>query len=236
MRRAAVPLRESYGRGTFHRQIRLISEPGAVRGELEDDFHHFRALLRHDGRRVLQVEGEGVRFPWTTCPDAIGAVDALATRALSSSLRQTVRGIDPRSQCTHLLDLASLAISHASSGRERRHYDIAIPDRIRGRTRASLHRDGKELLFWELDGYAIAAPERFENRSIVERGFPAWLESALGRDDAEAALVLRRTCIISLGRRYDFDRIQDASAFGAAIGGGCYTFSPQVVGRARPIR
>jgi len=230
-----VPLRESYGRGAYRRQIRLISESGAVRGELEDDFHHFRAVMRHRGGKVSRLEGQGVRVPWTTCPDALAALEQLEGRALSRSLRTLARGIDRQSQCTHVFDLATLAITHASSGSQRRSYDISIPDRIHGHTRAWLGRDAQEFLCWELDDYVIAAPEPFQGRSIVDRSFGAWAESELDCDRAEAALVLRRACFISLGRRYDFARVEDAASFGAVIGSACYTFSPQAVERARPI-
>lgn len=206
-----------------------------VRGELEDNFHHFRAVVRHRGGRVSNLEGRGLRVPWTTCPDALVALEQLEGRALSHSLRTLARGIDPQAQCTHVFDLASLAITHAFSGSQHRSYDISIPDRIHGRTRASLDRDAQEFLCWELDGYVIATPEPFQGRSIVDRSFGAWAESELDCDRAEAALVLRRACFISLGRRYDFARVEDAVSFGAVIGSACYTFSPQAVERARPI-
>jgi hypothetical protein len=213
----------------------LISESDGVRGELEDDFHHFQAEVRHRDGKVSSLEGRGMRVPWTTCPDALAALRQLQGRALSRSLRTLARGIDPQSQCTHVFDLATLAIAHASRGSQRRSYDISIPDRIHGRTRAWLGRDAQEFLCWELDGYVIAAPEPFQGRSIIDRSFGAWAESELDCDRAEAALVLRRACFISLGRRYDFAHVEDAASFGAVIGSACYTFSPQAVDRARPI-
>src|SRR3546814_7802131 len=45
----------------LHRIIRLHAIDGEVRGALEDDFHHFRVLIRHDGARVTNVEATALR-------------------------------------------------------------------------------------------------------------------------------------------------------------------------------
>ena len=72
-----------YGEGVYRRRIRLTASPGAVKAELEDDFHHFATTLHHDGKYATQVVGEAIRYPWTTCPAATLRLEALAGLPLS---------------------------------------------------------------------------------------------------------------------------------------------------------
>ena len=67
------------------------------------------------------------------------------------------------------------------------------------------------------------------HHSVTGRGFAAWADERLEADLAEAAQMLRRTCLISIGRRYDFTKVASALDFGEAIGGACHTFSPGTV-------
>ena len=57
--------------GVYRRRevVRVLDDTWA-RGELEDDFHHFRVDLHHDGATVLDADGSGIRGPWSTCMDA----------------------------------------------------------------------------------------------------------------------------------------------------------------------
>ena len=65
----------TYPSGSYRRRIRITSTPAAPRthgvpqtstvtAELEDDFHHFRVTVAHDGRRVTaKCFGWGDTFP-----------------------------------------------------------------------------------------------------------------------------------------------------------------------------
>lgn len=232
-RRTLPPLRPDYGRGSYRRRIRLRAEGRCVTGDLEDDFHRFRVHLEHDGEVVVRAEGEALRFPWTSCPGAVAPLARLEGMRLSRSSRAAHGHTDPRAQCTHLFDLAGLAIAHASRGASR-DYDIEVPDRVDGRTRATLRRDGEPLLHWEIERSRIAAPEPFAGRS-TRSGFLDWVQETLDPDLAEAALVLQRACSIALGRLYDMDRVEGPSAFGVMAGGVCHTFSPGTMEQARRV-
>ncbi|MEE9609419.1 MAG: DUF2889 domain-containing protein, partial [Myxococcota bacterium] len=172
-----------YGKGVFRRRFLLRrTAPGRVVADMEDDFHRFRVFLEHDGRAVGGIRAEAIRYPWTQCPGATLPLKALVGMPLS--LRSTAVGghTNPRANCTHLFDLAGLAVSHAAADRERRLYDIAVPDRVGGvggRTRAQLHRDGELILDWRVEGERIAQPPPFEG--VVMRGskFLRWAESEL---------------------------------------------------------
>lgn len=220
----------------YRRRIVLEAESDRATGWLEDDFHCFGATLRHDGERVVEIQGEAARWPWTTCPAAVNPLERLVGAPLSTSLREVARGVDPRRQCTHLFDVALLAIAQAARGEGRRAYDAALPDRIEGRTRATLVRDGELVLAWELDRGEITHPEPFAGRALQGGRLNAWIHSTFDGDAAEAALVLHRACTIGIGRRYDFDRIPRAAVFAREVGAGaCYTFGESVLPRAERV-
>lgn len=195
--------------GSFRRRIVVVvsrnaPHGGEARAALEDDFHHFRVALRHERGRVSGVEGEALRNPYTLCPSAAGRLPQLVGMALSPAASAVGRAADASEQCTHLFDLAGLALAAAATGRPRVVYDIEVPDRAQGRTRARLARDGAALLAWDLDGTAIAAPASYAGVSL-RKGFGRWALAALPADLAEAAVVLRRCALISLGRGKPLD-------------------------------
>ena len=223
-----VPLRPDYGRGVYRRRIRLRSEDRQVRGRLVDDFHDLSVRLVHDGVQVSKLEGATQRIPWVTCPQAALPLARLEGMPLTRSLRAIARHTDPRAQCTHLFDLASLAVSFAATGAAERCYEVAVPDRDGARTLASLSRDGTPLLRWQIDGARIEDPPPFAGRTLGG-GFVEWAESTLDTELAEAAQVLRRAAAISFGRRFDFDRVPDARTFQSQAGGACFTFQAERV-------
>ena len=97
--------------------------------------------------------------------------------ALTRSLRSIARHTDPRVQCTHLFDLASLAVSFAASGASAGVYELAVPDRVEMRTQAILGRDGAPVLRWQIDGARIEDPPPFAGRSLAGGGFLEWVEA-----------------------------------------------------------
>jgi hypothetical protein len=225
-----VPLCAEYGTGTYRRRILVIASDGAVTGELEDDFHHFRATLEHDGQRVTRATGEALRVPWTTCPGAVRPIALLEGLPLTESLRAAAKHTNPRAQCTHLFDSACLAVAFVAAhpgSRGERTYDAAVPDRIGGRTSPTLAIDGREVLRWEVDGNQIAAPLLFAGQALTGGGFGRWVEGTLPPPEAVHAIVLQKALFIAAGRRYVFDEIDRAAQFGEAVGGACHTFSPE---------
>lgn len=231
-----------WGRGVYRRRIRLVAEAapaaqasarGVVVADLEDDFHRFRVVLAHDGARALDVRAEAERFPWTTCAEAGGALAALRGAPLDLRCTQVARHADPRSQCTHLFDLAGLALAHAAAGRERRDYEAEIPDRRRGPVEARLWRDGGEVLSLRVDVGSILEPPPYAGHSLRGGSFLRWCRESLAPDDAESAFVLWRACSIALGRAFPVDRVPDPTPFLSRTAGSCFTFAADVVPRAR---
>jgi len=228
--------RKAYGEGVFRRAFRLVADPRRVVADLEDDFHRFRVVVDHDGERVRRVAAETIRYPWTECAAAAAKLRALEGMPLSRRQSAAGRHADPRTNCTHLFDVATLAIAHAAAGRARRRYDVEIPDRRDGRTRARLARDGAPLLAWDVEGATVVAPEPYAGLELGGIGFLLWTEKRLDPEAAEAALLLRRACFISLGRTRDLDAARDASVYAVFAPGSCHTFTPVVAERALRIR
>jgi hypothetical protein len=199
---------------------------------MEDDFHCFGVTLRHDGDRVVEVVGDGSRYPWTTCPSAVEPLRALAGAPLSTRLSSLGEYAPARQNCTHLFDLSGLAVAHARRGSTgTRTYDVAITDRDGSRTQPELWRDGELLFRWSIAGRRIIGPRPFENVEL-RGGFIAWAEANLDADTAEAASVLRRACDISFGRAIDLDLFVTADMLGEPVRGTCHSFQPGMIDQA----
>jgi hypothetical protein len=192
----------------FRRRVGIHSTGDAARGEvracLEDDFHHFRVRIVHVIGTVQHVEGSAVRHPYSTCPLAATQLTRLVNAPLNGLAHSIMRVADPSEQCTHLMELAGLAIAAAARSIAQRWYDIAVPRRVAGRTLATLDRDGRRMLAWELVDTTITAPAPFQDVSL-RKGMASWALANLSEDEAEAALVLRRCALISLGRAMNLD-------------------------------
>jgi Protein of unknown function (DUF2889) len=208
----------------YRRRIRLAAPaPGAVEAELEDDFHHFRVRLEHDGRRVTAIAGGAERFPWTTCGQATGPLAGLVGAPLAERSSAIAAHLPARANCTHLYDLAGLALAHR--GVDRR-YHVVVPDRVDGATTATLDRDGKRRLAWQVRNHTIVAPEPFAGRTLRGGGFIQWADATFGPDEAEAAIVLRRALAISYGRQQDLDAYHTAAEL-PFMTGTCFTFQAE---------
>ena len=203
--------------GCFRRLIELRAETDAVIGWLEDDFHHFGVALSHRDGRIAEVSVTTIRVPWTTCAGASAPLRALIGKPLLERASDIGRLIDMRLQCTHMFDLAGLAIAHAWHGRGTRRYEAIVPDfgsavpetarlEITGGTvEATLARDGATVQAWRIDGDRILGPGDLTGRPLA-RGFRAWTEG-LPVDEAEHAFILRRAIMVAGGRGIDLDRL-----------------------------
>src|SRR5258708_34826169 len=84
------------GDDVYRRRILVrATAPGEVVADLEDDFHHFRVTLRHDGHVVESVDAESIRWPWSTCPGAAVPLRALAGAPPSPPLQPAAASREP---------------------------------------------------------------------------------------------------------------------------------------------
>lgn len=211
----------------LRRQVRFDPSPGRVRAEVEDDFHNFVVTLRHESGRIIAVETESPRHPWTTCP-AAGAF--LASRLEGMRLGDVAATPSPLSHCTHMLDLAIVAAAHArddSAGR----FDMFVGDAEGARRVAELWRDGRCVLRWQLDGDLIVAGAAVGRQLRRLREWiaaePSWLEAP--------ARLLRRAIFISAGRIHDYEHLATAADSPRQLGA-CFTYQPDRAPSARPMR
>lgn len=227
------PLNPHYGTGCFRRAIRLWRiDAGTVGAAVEDEPHAFSLRLSHDGLRVTAVESEAVRFPLTTCSGATGALQSIVGAPLDARITLLKNHADPRSNCTHLFDLASLAVAHAARGEEERHYRIEIPDMIDGRHEARLDRGNGRVLTWELHQGTITGPAPYAGRQVLG-GFTSWAVQALEGEALEYALVLARGYFVALSRIYDMEATPPGPASEDPMPSGvCWSYSPPQAGHA----
>lgn len=218
----------------FRRRIemRTTGDSSAVvaRASVEDDFHHFRVQVRCADQRIDSVEGWALRHPYTACPSAAAELKRLEGYAISDMSAAVYQMTQARIHCTHMLDLAGLAIAAAARKIARRTYDIAVPDRVDTITEPRISRDGCEVLRWRADMTSLLSPEPFAGVSY-RIGFSEWAHSELERDDLEAALALRRALIISVGRTKDLD-----AQLHAVPTGFCYAQQPERAKSAARVR
>jgi hypothetical protein len=191
--------------------------------------HHFRIELRHDGERVIGVDAEPVRWPWTPCFDAGTQLEALAGCPLTATASVVGRHTSARAQCTHQFDLAVFAIAHAwrhaRGGARSREYLTVVPDWAQPPFAAYLWRDRFLALAWLTNGATVLGPAPFRGVALRHR-FLDWCEANLDDDLAEAAQMLRRAVWISPARRHDLEGCADATE-SHLTEGVCFTAQPQ---------
>jgi len=241
------------GDGIYRRRIVVRRHDGhVVTGAMEDDFHHFHVEVTHDGSRVTRVDSRAERGPWTTCADAVEPLRLLAGVELSTS-PTVLRERDARSNCTHLFDLAGLAITHAArtrpgadSSAERRHdlraarrYDLSVDEaaaaRPDGSRTATLWVDGALRLRWDFDDDGIVAPAEW-TPAPLRAGFLKWAAARLDHETAESAIVLRRGLDISKGRDLDLDEVGVAAELADFTAPVCHSLAPGIADHAVRIR
>lgn len=223
------------GPGIYRRRVRIVTAAGEARADLEDDLHRVGAVIRHDGACVTAVEGKPIRVPWSLCPQSTARLERLVGMALSPHPLAGYRHTPGPEQCTHMFDMAGLAIAHAARGSAGCTYDAAVPVAEEdGPQTATLHRDGVLVLRWTVDGTRLTAPALYAGQDL--RRLPDWGETALPDLDAyEAMIVLRRAMLISGSRRVDVDAFTTAFATGYPLGA-CYVYQRGTAERAERNR
>jgi hypothetical protein len=177
--------------GYFYRRVVVLPEGDCVRAAVEDENHHMELKLFHDGKRVTALQGLTHRIPWSECPGAPARLADFVDLDLRRVHEST--GLDGRLQCTHLFDLARLSMARALLGKAVQ-YDVAVEDRIDGRTHGVVLRNGTPALRWDVEDERVIAPDPYVGHSIF--GKASW-PAGLNDDSLEAALVLRRVFLIS---------------------------------------
>lgn len=221
-----------YGTGIFRRRIRLVSTGIQVQADLEDCNHAFRLTLSHDGEIITAISAQPIRFPFNTCPDALANLQGFIGCALSASVPEIRQFVRPEQNCTHLYDLATLALAHAMRNGVARQYDVAIPDEQDGVLSVEVSCDGIPQHSWQIRKREIIFPQQLAGKPIM-KGFYLWATAEFSGDALEAAEVLQRGYFVSHTRRLDLKSSVGRSAFGDRMPeGSCYTYNRGVVEQA----
>jgi hypothetical protein len=206
------------------RTITLHGDREKVQARVSDNVHEFGITLLHDGTQVTGITAEAVRIPWVTCPAGITQLKLL----VGSSLVETGRAkVDQTRQCTHMLDLAKLAMAHGLRGGDRIYKIKIYEDPDATIWSAVLARDDEDLLRWRVVNDIVVSPGPFFEH--VTTGPAVWAsEIDANADLREAALVLRRALLVFRGRRlvtaatYRADSVPE-------LAGLCVSFQPELV-------
>jgi hypothetical protein len=210
--------------GVYRRRIRIAGQESSVSVDVEDDPHRFGVDLSYGEGRVNGIEGRAIRTPFSTC----SAATMLLQQLVGTPLRQITLG----EHCTHLIDMAALAISAAACGVTHRIYDIEVKltltDGIWSRA-AIVWRDKIEALRLTLHGDIVAEPARYAGLEM--RRAASWTLDP-DEKEAEAIFVAGRALLVANGRRpgrADFDHASELPR----MRGACYTFQPERAGVAQ---
>lgn len=205
----------------FHRAVLIEPRDGLVEAAVEDDYHHMRVALHHDGERVTGVEATMIRAPWSTCP---GAQAALCDSFTGMALAQIAAAGGKRAHCTHLFDLTLWAAAHVADSHATR-YDAEVTDPMDGERRLRLTCDNAPAMEWiEHDG-KLVEPRELAGKSLFE--LRDWI-SGQTKQVAEKAKILQWAGILAHGRQIPLARQSDASRMPP----NCFTFQPERAAQA----
>ena len=211
----------------FRRRVELSRpEAGVVEAEVEDHIHHFAVRVQHGGGRVSDIAGRAVRAPWSTCPGAAAVLSELVGAPVDDA-----RVVDPGAHCTHLLDLALVAVRFAGTDVPARRFDLVVDGWDGPAATATVRRDDGLSLRWSLRGMEIAGPEPYVGHRLGA-GFTSWAITTLAADEAELALLLRRAAWMSSSRGIDLDDFDRLSELPIPPGS-CFSAQPQRIELAR---
>lgn len=206
--------------GSYRRAVRIAADGNCVRTAMEDDVHHFRLTLHHDGKVVQKVEAEAIRTPWSICPGALEVLQALVGMTLEQVI--ALPSQQRAQQCMHLFDLAILAARYAGKSDFTRHYRIE-GDYDQSPPIMRLWRDDVEMLSWSLvDGRISGA--KYDGVPLNRLG-DALTDAP--DDEAEAALILRRASLIAAVRMLVLDKYVDADHVNPNAPAVCYARQPE---------
>lgn len=226
------PKNPNYGQGCYRRRIRLFSEPGRVYAELEDTNHGFRCTISHDGEKVTDIHSETLRIPFDTCPGAVTPLRKLIGLPLCDDVQALIPLTDAPSNCTHLLDLALLAIRHSKRTQQELIYDICVADQLDdvSPAAAEVYANGVLIHRWQTLHWEITGPEALQGK-VLYKGFSKWASEQFNGDQREAAFVLQKGYFVASARRYNIDAQagQPANAHRDVMLGVCFSYSaPQI--------
>lgn len=226
------------GKPPYRRAIEIhLSEDGRCAvARLEDDHHHFVVRVSTEDGVVAEVRGEAIRRPWTLCALAVAELGKLEGMQVSEDPGAVLVQANIREQCTHMFDLAGLAIATlARGGPAFRRYDMTVMRIADELWQSSLIRDDGHSLEWHVNLRQIVGPHRFAGIGI-RSSFSEDIRHRLPPEEWEAAMVLRRAQFVGKYRhRFNLD-LRSTAGEGATNLGGCFVLQPERAMFARRVQ
>lgn len=229
-----------YGNGVFRRRIRLTREgdnrSGQVHGALEDCNHGFQSTVFYQNGQVTEIRPEFMRIPFTTCNGAWQPLQKLLGASVSALPSELLMTAPPLSNCTHLHDLTLLAIAHTQRDGKIVQYDVEVTDAIGGvsdlRIWHTVNNGHKNLIHhWQSLNYAISSPAILKDKPLF-MGFSRWANEQFSGIENEAAFVLQKGNLVSIGRMLDVEAMTGSRAIDENDRLACFTYSPENSSRA----
>lgn len=226
------PVNPNYGKGIYRRRIALTKRGNCVEAKLEDTNHGFSLLLEHDGQHIIKVDGQALRVPLSTCPQAISRLQDFVGLPITMSEQDIRQKIPARQNCTHWYDLLVLAIKHSQRKQLQREIEIAITDAKDGLSNCKVWVNGALIIDWQCRNWNIEQPANFNGISLFS-GFSAWALQQLSGNELEAALALQKGYLVAQSLQYDLNfsggrPITDMQS----PSGVCYSFTTGVFEKA----
>lgn len=231
----------NYGKGVFRRRIRLSrtvesATTGFVHGALEDCNHGFQSTVSYRDGVVTGIQPQFMRIPFTTCDGAWQPLQKLIGASTSATPAELLALAPPLSNCTHLHDLTLLAIAHSRRAEMVVQYDVEVTDAVNGvsdlRVWRTVDGDNKQLMHhWKSKDYMLCWPDELNAKPLF-MGFSRWANEHYSGLDNEAAFILQKGNLVSIGRMLDVDAMAGSRARDENDRLACFTYSPENSGNA----
>lgn len=215
----------------FHRTIEVTVSRGETLVELEDDYHRFGLVVRHESGKVAAIDAEAGRHPWSTCAMAPAMIAKLVGTPISGNLLDLMAGQPVRDHCTHLLDMACLAIAATAWGGDRR-YDITADVYPGSRQDMQLAVGGIPCIAWTVSQGMIVSLGAHRGLS-VRGGFADWARVERCEKKLADLFILRRAVMVSSGRREKLTAETPADVPSKA--GACFAFQSERAALGRRV-
>lgn len=193
---------------------------------LDDTHHAMWLLLEYRDYVVTAIQAAIERGPATPCGGATAGLQSLVGLPLAAEVGVISELLPCTSNCTHLIDLARLAMATARRGGSGSvEWRIAVPDLIGEAKWVEIERDGIVVHRWRVADGVIKQPESLSGYPVM-KGFYAWAREMFSGEELEAATMLQRGIFVSCGRKHIVDeappvplRLSDGMA------GACHSYS-----------
>lgn len=222
-----------WGTGVLRRALRLRGFEGGVEAALEDMCHAMICTLHHDGEVVTSLEADFRRYTLQLCPGASEPLKQIVGMPIATTTAELFANGRARQNCTHMLDLAWLALRHASRGETEWLYEVEIPDAPSGPMRGQLRRNGEVVQDWTVERNVIVSPPSLSGQALTG-GFTRWIttESGLTDQEAEECLVLHKGFFMTGARQFLIPQGPLTESYRKSVAGVCYGYAHERIDEA----